>query len=63
MDGIDVQTLTGPMFAVVDLDTGTVLGTRIVLVATYPGEFDGWSDTRIREHAAVTGESLYAPRP
>jgi hypothetical protein len=62
MDGIDVRTLDGPMFALVDLDSGTVIGTRVALVATHPAEFDGWSDSQIRDHAAAHGVTLYAQR-
>ena len=50
----------GPEFVVVDLDTGTILGTNVVLVPVENLPEDGASDSEIIEAAKEFCYPLYA---
>lgn len=50
----------GPKFVVVDLDTGTILGTNVVLVPVENLPEDGASDSEIIEAAKEFSYPLYA---
>lgn len=47
----DVRTYPQELWSVVDLDTGTILGTNVVLVPLMPGEMENASDSEVVAYA------------